>query len=72
MHDANETLIMNSDQVAQSTSETYKLGTPYTRKTRTYNYIHLAKALENLNDPSRSHTNKELFWIQVMKKPRDL
>lgn len=26
MHDANETLTMNSDQVAQSTYKTYKLG----------------------------------------------
>lgn len=61
VHNANETLIMNFDQVAQLTSQNYKLGTPYNNRTRIYNYITLAKALENLNDPSRSHANKELF-----------
>lgn len=61
MHNANETLIMNFDQVAQLTPQIYKLGTPYNNRTRIYNYITLAKALENLNDPSRSHANKDFF-----------
>ncbi|WP_353276925.1 hypothetical protein [Wolbachia endosymbiont (group B) of Villa cingulata] len=61
MHNENETLIMNFDQVAQLTPKIYKLGTPYNNRTRIYHYITLAKALENLNDPSRSHANKELF-----------
>lgn len=61
MHNANETLIMNFDQVAQLTSNIYKLGTPYNNRTRICEYITLAKALENLNDSSRSHANKELF-----------
>ncbi|MBR9983287.1 MAG: hypothetical protein MUP48_05110 [Wolbachia endosymbiont of Homalodisca vitripennis] len=61
MHNANETLIMNFDQVPQLTPKIYKLGTPYNNRTRIYEYITLAKALENLNDPSRSHANKELF-----------
>ncbi|OCA06692.1 hypothetical protein wTpre_1033 [Wolbachia endosymbiont of Trichogramma pretiosum] len=50
MHNENETLIMNFDQVAQLTPQIYKLGTPYNKRTRIYNYITLAKALENLND----------------------
>ncbi len=54
MHNANETLIMNFDQVSQLTPKIYKLGTPYNNRTSIYNYITLAKALENLNDPSRS------------------
>ncbi|UXX39965.1 MULTISPECIES: hypothetical protein [unclassified Wolbachia] len=62
MHNANETLIMNCGQVAQLTPQIYKLGTPYNKRTRIYKYITLAKALENLNDPSRSHENKELFF----------
>ncbi|APR99112.1 hypothetical protein [Wolbachia endosymbiont of Folsomia candida] len=59
--ETNETIIINSDQVVQSTAENFKLGVPYTKNTRIYNYIPLAKALENLNDPSKSHLNKELY-----------
>ncbi len=71
MHNANETLIMNFGQVAQLTPQIYKLGTPYNKRTRIYNYITLAKALENLNDPSRSHANKELFLSNNDEKLRN-
>jgi len=64
MHSSSETVTINSDQVTQSTSEIYKLGTPYNKNTRIYQHISLAKALENLKDPSRSHLNKE-FYLDV-------
>jgi hypothetical protein len=72
MHGTNEALMMHSCEFAQSTPEVYKLWTPYNNKTRIYEFISLAKALENINDPFRSHLNKELFWMKVMNKLRSL